>query len=168
MSDKVETRTVCSACGHVNGSHLFDCKISELESQLAAAKAEIERLEADRTRLSIASHEVVFENKRLRDTLETIANYDKYSKYGSGICDYGCDTPSITKAALSPDAGPQMLITGKFVDIRADDKSGSPEVPPVCFCNSREGHSPSMMCYGAEPLPLPDNEDYFGNKILEG
>ena len=35
------------------------------------------------------------------EALKQIAVYDKNSKYGEGCCDYGCDTPSIAKKALS-------------------------------------------------------------------
>lgn len=35
-----------------------------------------------------------------REALEKIASYDDGSKFGEGICYYGCDSPSIAKAAL--------------------------------------------------------------------
>jgi hypothetical protein len=35
-----------------------------------------------------------------RETLEVIAGYDKDSKFGAGICPYGCDTPHIAQEAL--------------------------------------------------------------------
>lgn len=40
------------------------------------------------------------ENNKLRKILEQISNYDKASKYGEGICPYGCDCPEIAKRAL--------------------------------------------------------------------
>jgi hypothetical protein len=33
--------------------------------------------------------------------LKEIAAYDKTSKYGEGICDYGCDAPYVAQMALA-------------------------------------------------------------------
>ena len=46
MSDKPEERTVCSACGHIDGAHLDHCRIAALESRLAEMKRKITRLES--------------------------------------------------------------------------------------------------------------------------
>jgi len=37
---------------------------------------------------------------RLRAALAEIRDYDKNSKFGDGICPYGCDCPSIAGLAL--------------------------------------------------------------------
>jgi hypothetical protein len=37
MSELPETRSVCPACGHIDGAHLDHCRIQSLESQLQAA-----------------------------------------------------------------------------------------------------------------------------------
>lgn len=44
---------------------------------------------------------------RLRAALAEIRDYDKGSKYGEGICPYGCDCPDIANRALlgSPNIG---------------------------------------------------------------
>lgn len=36
----------------------------------------------------------------MMDALEVIAKYDEHSPHGKGSCPYGCDTPSIARAAL--------------------------------------------------------------------
>lgn len=44
--------------------------------------------------------------QKLVEALTTISNYDKHSPFGEGLCHYGCDTPSIARAALSPQPTP--------------------------------------------------------------
>jgi len=46
------------------------------------------------------------ENARLRGALERIVKYGDKGIHGNdGICPYGCDTPHIAKAALTPQGG---------------------------------------------------------------
>lgn len=40
------------------------------------------------------------ERDRYKSALEEIGKYDKNSKYGDGICPYGCDCPDIARQAL--------------------------------------------------------------------
>lgn len=49
----------------------------------------------------MAADEVRSELRRMLTALHEIAEYDKGSKHGEGICPYGCDCPSIAQTALS-------------------------------------------------------------------
>lgn len=43
MSDTPEYGSVCQACGHINGAHLKDCRIAELERENADFLEALER-----------------------------------------------------------------------------------------------------------------------------
>ncbi len=57
-----------------------------LRSQLYYAQDEISRLRA--------------KLERAREGLEAIKRYDENTKYGVGVCPYGCDTPNIARETL--------------------------------------------------------------------
>lgn len=67
--------------------HDYQARANAAESQLATTQQQL----ADATA----------ELERVRLALEAIANYDEGSKFGEGICPYGCDTPFIARNALA-------------------------------------------------------------------
>jgi len=55
---------------------------------------------AERRELGAEIGRLKDENKRMRGALKTITAYDTNSKFGEGICPYGCDCPAIASLAL--------------------------------------------------------------------
>lgn len=55
-------------------------------------------------------NELLAEIKRLRDALQTIADYDKHqgNTLGEGICPYGCDCPHIAQRTLNKEMNEGM------------------------------------------------------------
>jgi transcription initiation factor IIE alpha subunit len=78
-------------------------EIRKLRKEVATCRDTI--LESDRFGRSIARladaeiDRLRTENKRLREALETISKYSDNSRF-FGCCPYGCDTPSVARAAL--------------------------------------------------------------------
>lgn len=67
-----EERPVCSACGQVNGLHLDQCKVGQLERELATARQEIARKEQE---LEDSADGLLNLRQRLAEALKLLADF---------------------------------------------------------------------------------------------
>ena len=115
--DEVERLTALAYLGeHHHPDLTYKARLDELVPQYRALEAEVERLQArerelEAARIAYASefdgdvgsiHENIRKMKaRVRELEAALRDIASYAEDDGGCCPYGCDTPTIAKAALA-------------------------------------------------------------------